>query len=62
MKLASKAEQEKAAKEYARKEALIKEAKAKYAELHPKPVAKDGPVNFDDPNFDLEAYITKALS
>lgn len=60
--LSSKASEKQAAKEYARQEALIKEAKAEYARLHPAPVSKDSDVNFEDPNFNLEAYIAKALA
>lgn len=61
--LKSTAAANKATNEFAKKEALIAQAKAKYAELHPKPVvASTGAVNFDDPKFDLEAYLTKALS
>lgn len=63
--LKSAAEAKKADNEYAQKEKLIAQAKAKYAELHPKPAtpaASTGAVNFDDPKFDLDAYLTKALS
>ncbi|VVT48379.1 uncharacterized protein SAPINGB_P001750 [Magnusiomyces paraingens] len=60
--LSNQAAEKKASAEYAHKEDLIKQAKAKYAELHPKPVSKDGAVDFEDPNFDLADYISKALA
>lgn len=61
--LKSAAAAKKASEEFSKKEALIAQAKAKYAELHPKPVvASTGAVDFEDPKFDLDAYINKALS
>lgn len=63
--LKSEAAAKKVADEFAKKETLIAQAKAEYAKLHPKtvaPAASSDVVDFDDPKFDLDAYINKALS